>query len=470
MTSRNLLVFILLLGFSSSVIAQDETNTTSSVESSKEDKEAVRSARKAWNDENTIYMPVIGLGAGFFNYFGEVNNNERINPVINNYGFQASVFKNFSPSFGLEFDVSYGRMTARERSVERNLNFSTEVVNFNLKATYNFAGILRPGRFLNPYISLGVGAINFDTKGDLRDENGIAYNYWSDGTIRSLAEPIDGTSEPNAEILRADYVYETDLRKANLDSLGRYAQFAVTIPVTFGLHFKVSPRSAIRLSSTFSYAFTDLIDNYTKDGVAGRKGNSVDDMFLFTAVSYHFDFFTLKKVKKSQYDNMEFESLDGDDDGDGVPNLTDRCPDTPEGSGSVDEFGCSLDSDGDGVYDYADQEPNTDPTLNVDANGVGITEAILTTEDTLATERAKMFEIYPDMREIYGKAIPDASGSNDLLREKLLIETPFGIVDTDENGLISVYEVYDAIDRFFDGNLDVSAKYIDELIDYFFEQ
>ena len=37
------------------------------------------------------------------------------------------------------------------------------------------------------------------------------------------------------------------------------------------MHFKVSPRSAIRLSSTFSYAFTDLIDNFTKDGVEGRR-------------------------------------------------------------------------------------------------------------------------------------------------------------------------------------------------------
>ncbi|TNF27594.1 MAG: hypothetical protein EP314_04680 [Bacteroidetes bacterium] len=361
-------------------------------------------------------------------------------------------------------------MSARERSIDRNLNFSTEVVNFNLKATYNFAGILRPSRFLNPYLSVGVGAINFDTKGDLRDENGIAYNYWSDGTVRSLPEPLDGSNEPNADILRTDYVYETDLRKANLDSLGNYAQFAVTVPVTFGLHFRVSPRSAIRLSSTFSYAFTDLIDNYTKDGVEGRKGNSIDDMFLFTSVSYHFDFFTPKKAKKTPYDDMEFESLEGDDDGDGVPNLTDRCPDTPKGSGSVDEFGCSLDTDGDGVYDYADQEPNTDAGLNVDANGVGITDDMLTENlDTSATERARMFEIFPDMREIYGSG---GASKNDveLRRQKLLVETPYGIIDSDENGIISVTEVYEAIDKYFDGELDVTATYINQLIDYFFEQ
>lgn len=464
MVNRNLFAFILLFGLASGAYAQEEVDTSSK---EKEDKEALRSARKTWNAENTIYKPVVGLGAGFFNYFGEINNNERINPVINNYGFQASVFKNFSPSFGLEFDVAYGKMTARERSVDRNLNFSTDVVNFNLKASYNFAGILRPGRFLNPFISVGVGAINFNTKGDLRDENGVAYHYWNDGTIRSAAQPIDGSSEPDAEILRADYVYETDLRKANLDSLGNYKQFAVTIPATFGLHFKVSPRSAIRLSSTFSYAFTDLIDNYTKDGVEGRKGNAANDMFLFTTVSYHFDFFSEKKKKKSPYDDMEFESIEGDEDGDGVSNLTDRCSDTPKGV-AVDESGCPLDSDGDGIPDFRDEETSPEGAV-VDVNGRTIDPDFIVLPDTNALNRDIMYDVYPEMREAYGKSTSSKS-DNSLLREKLMTETPYGIVDTDENGIISVEEVYQAIDKFFDGELDVSAKYINELIDYFFEQ
>lgn len=469
--SKRLLAILLFafVGLSVSAQTDEAIDDSATQEAAKAARDAKRADRKAWNEENTIYKPIIGLGAGFFNYFGEVNNNQRLNPVVNNYGFQASVIKNFSPSFGLQFDVEYGRMSARQKSVDanKNLNFSTDVVNFNLQATYNFAGILRPGRFMNPFISVGVGAINFNTKGDLKDENGVAYNYWSDGTVRSLAQLADGSNDANAQILRPDYVYETDLRKANLDSLGNYLQFAATIPVTFGFHFRVSPRSSIRLASTFSYAFTDLIDNYTKDGVQGRVGDKMNDMFLYTNISYHFDFFTPKKVKTSRYDGMEFESLDGDDDNDGVPNIKDRCPNTP--GGIVDEFGCSLDSDGDGVYDYADQEPNTDPGMNVDVNGVGITDDMLTVEDSLATIRAKMFEVYPDMREIYGGGSKKKTDT-EILRARLVAETPFGIVDTDENGIISVNEVYEAIDRFFEGSLDVSAKYISDLIDYFFDQ
>lgn len=458
-------------GLASWVSAQEIDVAEINTEAAKALKDSTRAQRKAWNKENTIFKPIIGLGAGVFNYIGEVNNNGSTNPLINNYGFQASVIKNFSPSFGLKFDVGYGKMSARERSVEESRNFSTDIVNFNLHATYNFAGILRAGRFLSPFISVGVGAVNFNTKGDLRDENGIAYHYWSDGTIRSLAQPSDGSAQPDAQILRADYVYETDLRKANLDSLGNYRQFAVTLPFTFGLHFKISPRSAIQLSTTFSYAFTDLIDNYTKDGIESRKGNKANDMFFFSGISYHFDFFSPKKVKTSRFDNTEFESIEGDDDGDGVSNLTDRCPNTPAGSGPVDEFGCSLDTDGDGVFDYADDEPNTDSNLNVDAKGVGITNEFNQLPDSIATVRAQMFEVYPDMREIYGMSKADKKSVEEFKSEFTGgASSRYAAVDTNKDGIITVSEVYNAIDMYFEGELQVSAQYITDLIDYFFDQ
>jgi len=467
---NRLLLILISSSFGFFAYAQEVDNTVIDSGSTSASRDSIRAERKAWNKENTIYKPIIGLGAGVFNYFGEVNNNERTNPLINNYGFQASVIKNFSPSFGVRFDVAYGKITARERSAESNRNFSTDIVAFNVHATYNFAGILPPRRFLNPFISDGVGAINFDAKGDLKDENGVAYNYWSDGTIRSLAQPANGSNEPAAEILKADYVYETDLRKANLDSLGTYKQFALALPFTFGLHFKVSPRSAIRLSSTFSYAFTDLIDNYTRDGVDGRKGNKANDMFLFTSVSYHFDFFTPKKEKKSKFDDMEFFAMDKDtdSDGDGVPDIADFCADSPSG-GMVDAKGCPLDSDSDGVDDPLDEEPGTDANLNVNKEGVGLTDDMISQTDTSATIRSKMFIVYPDMLEVYGSAKSEKL-SKEQLRNEIFNDSPYSMVDLNADGIITVNEVYSAIDKFFDGELDVNAVYMTELIDYFFDQ
>ena len=62
------------------------------------------------------------------------------------------------------------------------------------------------------------------------------------------------------------------------------------------------------------------------------------------------------------------EKLCPDDDGDGVPNERDACPDTPPGV-AVGIDGCTLDDDGDGVVNSEDQCPNT--PVGVEVNAVG---------------------------------------------------------------------------------------------------
>ncbi len=48
-----------------------------------------------------------------------------------------------------------------------------------------------------------------------------------------------------------------------------------------------------------------------------------------------------------------------DSDSDGIPDATDKCPDTPQGA-LIDKKGCSFDSDNDGVVDGLDHCPDSD--------------------------------------------------------------------------------------------------------------
>lgn len=57
-----------------------------------------------------------------------------------------------------------------------------------------------------------------------------------------------------------------------------------------------------------------------------------------------------------------------DSDGDGVPDKSDVCPDTPPGV-IVDQFGCPVDADNDGVADYLDDCPDTPEGYLVDERG-----------------------------------------------------------------------------------------------------
>ena len=65
---------------------------------------------------------------------------------------------------------------------------------------------------------------------------------------------------------------------------------------------------------------------------------------------------------------VDFNGCEGDNDYDGVSNSLDRCPRTPRGV-PVDASGCSSDADSDGVLDGFDECPNTPPGSTVNASG-----------------------------------------------------------------------------------------------------
>lgn len=80
--------------------------------------------------------------------------------------------------------------------------------------------------------------------------------------------------------------------------------------------------------------------------------------------SYHHECGAPAPEKKEETGDF----LPEDEDGDGVIDSKDKCPNTPKGV-KVDSNGCALDSDGDGVPDYLDKCPGTPAGTVVDTDG-----------------------------------------------------------------------------------------------------
>lgn len=309
------------------------------------------------------FRPQVSLGTGMFTFFGDVaNSNGGFHPTVSRLARDLRISQALNSNFDLSFYVLFGQVSANERTLTRNLNFNSNITTGGAMVTYNFFHILKPKRNINPYISLGVESIEFLSKSDLKDRYGNTYHYWSDGSIMSLDENDPNAS--NALELYRDYVYESDLREANLDGFGKYQERTMAIPFDIGANLHLSDRLKARIGTSMHFTFSDLIDNVSDKSEGLRQGDSKNDKLLYTHFALTYDFGPRKKKLETQDGDLELSEEDlladtSDYDGDGVFDLVDDCIKTPKHAFPVDEKGCPLDMDRDLVPDYLDSEVNT---------------------------------------------------------------------------------------------------------------
>jgi hypothetical protein len=340
---------------------------------------------------DALLAPRVGIGAGVFTFFGDVNDNNYQHIFTSTYGVEVRGSANLSRYFDLDLNVIFGNITVNERTTSRNLNFKSEMFIGTAGVSYNFNHLYKKPGIIQPFIGVGVSFINFDSKADMKDANGNIYVYDEEGGIFTAA----------GEATQRDYVYETDLRDENLDGLGKYDQYTFSIPVSAGIDFKMGKRLSAKLGAGFYYTFTDLIDDISEKGEGDRKGNSRNDMFLFTSVSVSYSIGVGKSYTKSMktkyYEEVDFYAMQmADSDEDGVNDFDDKCAQTPAGA-KVDEHGCPVDSDLDVIADYRDKEDSTKVDAVVDLEGVTLSDErmLAAYADSLATIRANMHKVYP---------------------------------------------------------------------------
>ncbi len=339
-------------------------------------------------NEDLIFKPQLSVGLGMLTFYGDIGrNNEGYHPMLGRIATTLRLINPLNEFLDVGFYVLFGEISVNERSLIRNLNFKSNIRTGGITFNYNFNHLLSKTRIVEPYIHVGFESIEFLSKTDLKDANGNTYHYWSDGSIKDLAE-----SDPNAlnavDIVR-DYTYESDIREQNFDGFGKYAERTFAVPLEIGFNLYTGKKLKFRVGSAMHFTFSDLIDGVTDQSIGDRVGTSDNDKLLFThfAMSYDFNVKPRKKpVKPIDLDLEQYLQEDTlDSDGDLIVDHIDKCAKTPLGL-TVDEYGCPLDDDLDGVYNSLDQELLSIEGAKV--NNIGVT---LTNEDY-----NRMFRLYKD--------------------------------------------------------------------------
>ena len=322
---------------------------------------------KTYELKSFNFKPTLGVGIGMMNYYGDISTNNRTNnPLISEIGYDFRVSFPLYRGFDIHFNTLLGSVSATELSTTRNLNFSSRIFGGGISVAYNFDHFLPENRKVDPFILTGFELIEYVSKTDLYDEFGNEYIYWSDGTIRNLPESPE--NELISTRLSRDYVYETDIRKLNADGFGNYPEQSIGVPIGVGANLYVTDKISLRVGSTMHILFNDYLEGITAQSVGVRKGNSANDMFLYSYASISYNLSNSPNTFLG-LSRKDLKALDlGDEDDDGVIDFKDECPQTPYGA-PIDAKGCPLDSDKDGVPDYKDLEEDTPENAVVDSLG-----------------------------------------------------------------------------------------------------
>lgn len=412
--------------------------------------------------ENPVYMPVLGIGAGIINYYGELQND--FNGLIQGSpSYRINVFQYIDSKhfWKVNLNATIGNITGYERSftdITKNNNFKSEILTFGVNVEYSFGNIYKGERKIIPFISLGGEFIsNIRSKTDVEDASGGLYVYYPDGTIR-----VDD------RIVTRDYTYETNLIDVNPNGLDNkdFETSTYAIVADLGFDLKVSDRVALRLASSLHYTGTDAIDGDSKNNTIGEKGNDLKDMFSFTYVSLNIDLFSESKTKiiENLFADVsgDFDyTLIADDDRDGILNLVDNCLETPVGV-PVDSVGCPYDDDKDGVPNYIDKEQFSNKGAIVDEFGAELSANKI---------REGLYQDLPavDRTELY--MVPVGMGWSKY-SEMTNVEIPqkYKKLDKDGDEYISFDELLDAISGFFDFDSEYNTEDIYDLNNFFFAQ
>jgi len=246
---------------------------------------------------------------------------------------------------------------------------------------YNSLGDIRGpnGNYL-----LGNMGVNTGIRMNIAKDLDLSFLFTSNAKLYEKSELQSFETDLNSIGFTLDYTLSNLLNKSKLspyatiganwmyfNTNSESTESGVNLPIGTGLSLDVSERIRFDIGTNYHLSFADL------DNASVTIENN--DNFMSVNFTIHYDLFTPKPdyynyYDESNYTNINFKALDLEDsDSDGVSDIDDNCPSTPNGV-KVDEFGCPYDGDGDGIPNFLDEELNTLSGAVVNERGVQITD------------------------------------------------------------------------------------------------
>lgn len=244
---------LLYIATTISVMAQDDIFSDAK-ERAKSDKDSMitPSERYSW--------PIISVGAGATFYTGGVRSTRNLSKFNGTrWAVNVQVEQRFGKFFGAKANIMYGMMAGERHTFSQFDNFQSRLVSGDVRFCFHMDHIVGKRHVLAPYFAVGVGYINYQTKSDLQNSEGIAYHLWDDGSLRDQTQSVQTNGNP--VILRRDFTYETTLQKS-----GNSLAFPMEAGIRFKMHdfwdFGMGYTHTWMLNKFHASAATPQIDNY----------------------------------------------------------------------------------------------------------------------------------------------------------------------------------------------------------------
>lgn len=268
----------------------------------------------------------VGVNAGLLNQsniFGF--NRDGFDKLEHNVGYSAYLKRQISPSFGLKVQYMGGKVAGKNEDA-----IGPQIAEFETKTPWSAAlsgewtMANSNWRFFNsiikPYFALGVGALNFETT--IIDANGVETS--KDGSTKFYVPADFGFKFAVAKGINLDLGYQLNWANQNFDGqpggtfkndLFSYAHAGIEIALGSGSKPALSNSNPV---ATVVHDYTAKYDEMKAERDRLVAANE-----------------ELKAQMTALNDDLK------DDDGDGVANKFDKCPNTPAGV-KVDGSGCPL--------------------------------------------------------------------------------------------------------------------------------